>query len=48
MKNKQKKIVVRKEIQSLHEIAELFKGKAQKEIYFAIAHLTNVLQRFDK
>ena len=48
MKNKQKKAVVRKELQSLYEVAELFKGKSQKEIYYAIRHLNNVLQICNK
>ena len=47
MKEKAKKEIVRKEIQSLYEIAELFKGKKQKEVYYAINHLNNLLLKKD-
>lgn len=48
MKSKKVKQVIRKEIQSLYEIAELTKGKKQKEVYAAIWHLNNALQYKNK
>lgn len=47
MKTKAKKEIVRKEIQSLYELAELFKEKKQKEIYYAINHLNSLLLKKD-
>ena len=44
-KNKKLKISLRKDIQSLYEVAEELKSKKQKlEIYYAINHLNNVLK----
>jgi len=45
-KNKKVKISLRKDIQSLYEVAEELKSKKQKaEIYYAINHLNNVLKK---
>ena len=44
--NKKVKISLRKDIQSLYEVAEELKSKKQKaEIYYAINHLNNVLKK---
>ena len=45
-KNKKVRISLRKDIQSLYEVAEELKSKKQKaEIYYAINHLNNVLKK---
>ncbi|MFA9238273.1 MAG: hypothetical protein ACEQSQ_00105 [Candidatus Paceibacteria bacterium] len=45
---KKVKQLIRKEIQSLYELAELTKGKKAKEIYAAIWHLNNAVQHKKK
>ena len=45
-KAKKIKRALRKDIQSLYEIAEVVKSKKSKgEIYYAINHLNNVLKK---
>ena len=45
-KIKKAKQILRKDIQSLYEIAEVVKNKKSKsEIYYAINHLNNVLKK---
>ena len=46
MKKKQKKAIIRKEIQSLYEVAELLNKKQREEVFCAISHLNNALMSF--
>ena len=45
-KNKKVSKAIRRDVQSLYEVAEEIKGKKNKnEIYYAINHLNNVLKK---
>ena len=44
MKKSKIKVILRKKIQDLYEIAELIDNKKQKkEIYYSINHINNIL-----